>query len=105
MPKVPQEVQFPDYYGTGDNDVIIDNNFGFYHGLGGNDLFVTIADEGQWSAAAHKMIYMNDWYYGGSGSDTVSYLASSQRIEASLESGIGNRMFGASVQSIDYFDS
>jgi Ca2+-binding RTX toxin-like protein len=100
-----EEVEIPIFLGTSGNDVILDDGYMEYYGGAGNDVFVAIGDEGEWSDEFDQMLYRTDYFYGGSGTDTVTYVSSNHRIEASLETGIANRMSGASVQSTDILDS
>jgi Ca2+-binding RTX toxin-like protein len=103
--KEPEEVEIPVFWGTSGDDVILDDGYMEYFGGAGNDVFVAIGDEGEWSDELDEMVYYTDYFYGGSGTDTVTYVSSNHRIEASLETGIANRMFGAYVQSSDHLDS
>jgi Ca2+-binding RTX toxin-like protein len=106
MAKVPDEVEYPEYWGTsGDDKMLLNQGGGFYYGGDGNDVFIAVADEAQWSEEAGKMVYYTQYVHGGSGSDTVSYVSSTERVEASLQTGVANRMFGVYVQSTDMLDS
>jgi len=87
MPKPPQEVQPEFVTGTNAADLLLDNQLGIgtqVNGLGGDDLIMAYGNE---SAGAGI-----DLFDGGSGSDTVSYLWSANRITASLIDGQGFRI-------------
>ena len=105
MSKELEEVEIPVFMGTSGDDVILDDGYMEYFGGAGNDVFVAIGDEGQWSDEFDETLIYTDYFYGGSGSDTVTYVSSNHRIEASLETGIANRMSGVYVQSTDILDS
>jgi len=107
MPVEPDEVEAPIIYGTRKNDVLYE-----YEGLptsiygqGGDDTIIAAASDALYNPASGLNTYPEDYFDGGSGSDTVSYALSDKKIEASLQTGIAVRIFEGQVQSTDYFDS
>ena len=104
MPQVPQEVQPATFYGTADNDIVFQNNFTFdYYGLGGDDVFFVDANDAIGPAGYYA--YPDQYFFGGSGSDTMSYVLSDKAILANLGTGIAYRMFNGQAQSTHYLSS
>lgn len=101
MAKAPPEVQPQIFYGTSNDDIIFDDDGYWYksYGLAGNDVFVAHKSD------ALSGNILGDTFYGGSGSDTVSYVLSNKKIIANLETGISHRLVNNQTQSTDYFDS
>ena len=103
MPTQPQEVD-PTVPGTEGDDVMIDTVPGYgYYGYGGNDLFVASANNGDWNGYYYD--YRDNYFGGGSGSDTITYEQADKPILASLETGIVHYMLDGYVQSSDDLDS
>ena len=104
MPQVPQEVQPATFYGTADNDIVFQNNFTFdYYGLGGDDVFFVDANDAIGPAGYYA--YPDQYFFGGSGSDTMSYVLSDKAILANLGTGIAYRMFNGQAQSTHYLSA
>jgi Ca2+-binding RTX toxin-like protein len=100
MAKALDEVEPEPVYGTSGNDIIYEKwASNDYHGKGGNDVF--IAESKDSFIAGHG--YFDDYFHGGSGSDTVNYQLSSVKIDANLDAEIVTRTFGA--KSADHLDS
>jgi Ca2+-binding RTX toxin-like protein len=103
VPRELDEVEYPVIRGTSGNDVITDQ-VGKHFGYGGNDWFMATKNDDE-STADDFYGPHYDWFYGGSGSDTVSYELSGQMIEASLETGWAHRMVKNQSTSYDQLDS
>jgi Ca2+-binding RTX toxin-like protein len=99
--KTPDEVGFLPVYGTSRNDVIYEKSTATdYYGKGGDDVFIAEREESFWPGSGH----FDDYFYGGSGSDTISYQLSSKKINANLDAEIVTRGSG-SYLSTDHLDS
>ena len=104
MSKLPQEVEYLPVYGTVNNDIIIDTEYlTEFYGLQGNDVFMAAENDSYGFPGSYY--FMDDYFYGGSGSDTISYQASDKKIMANLGTGIAHRIFQGQAQSTDYLDS
>ena len=103
MARVPDEVQPGRYDGTAGNDLIVDHEEPYvgYWGYGGNDTFIASPTD----YFSKHPFYTPDYFYGGSGDDTVTYFLSNKSIMANLGTGVVHRMFGGMAQSSDYLDS
>lgn len=103
----PDEVEMPTIYGTSKNNVLYEYEGlpNQIYGLGGNDTIIAAADDSLFNPGSGLYDYPEDYFDGGSGSDTVSYVQSDKKIEASLQTGIAVRIFEGEVQSTDYLDS
>jgi Ca2+-binding RTX toxin-like protein len=82
MAKAPPEVQPTYVYGSDGNDTLNQpDNYGvFMYGYGGNDLFN--------AAPAINNFSIGAYISGGAGIDTVSYAASTTRVDADLATGV-----------------
>lgn len=102
MPRNPQEVDYGPWDGTSGNDVIYDNDlFDAYYGYAGDDVFYASATDALPNGAG-MYYYPDDYYYGGSGSDTVSYVLSTNKIDANLSTSLVFRIHDGAVQSTDF---
>ena len=109
MPPTPDEVEFPPFYGTEGNDVVYESDLPTVdttvYGLGGNDVFYVSAIDAWQSFDGGPLTYPDDYFYGGSGSDTISYVLSDKKIYANLETGITYRIHNNVAQSTDHLSS
>lgn len=104
MPRIPSEVEPTPFYGTSDNDIIFQTGGTFdYYGLGGDDVFYVDANDAIGPAGYYT--YPDQYFFGGSGSDTISYVLSDKGIIANLGSGIAHRMLDGQVQSTHHLSS
>jgi Ca2+-binding RTX toxin-like protein len=104
MPVELQEVSDVPIYGNDSNNVIYETAYSFeYYGLGGNDVFYAALND--WVSTGYGYYYPDDYFYGGSGSDTISYVLSGKKIIAHLGLGSVHRIHDGEVQSTDYLDS
>jgi Ca2+-binding RTX toxin-like protein len=104
MAKVPEEVEQPPIYGTPDDDVIFDTSNGNdFYGSKGDDVFVAHATDAAWNG--YHWVHQDDYFHGGSGSDTITYVLSDKRILANLEAGIVYRIWNDDAQSTDELES
>jgi Ca2+-binding RTX toxin-like protein len=102
MPNLPDEVEVQTVYGTNNNDVLFDTGAfaGEFYGFDGNDVFYASAND--WVGQG---TYADDYFYGGSGSDTISYVLSDMKIIGSLKVGTIGTFDSGYLQSLDYLDS
>lgn len=106
MAKTPDEVPAPTIYGTSKNDTLYDTDLPYsIYGRGGDDVIIAAASDAWYNPASKLNEYRPDFFDGGSGSDTVSYILSGEKIEASLETGIAVRIVNGDAKAPDYFDS
>ena len=104
MTKTPQEVEAHPIYGTSEDDIILDTEtLSEFFGLQGDDVFM--ASENDAYGVPGYYTFIDDYFHGGSGSDTISYQLSDKKIMANLGSGIAHRVFQGQAQSTDYLDS
>jgi Ca2+-binding RTX toxin-like protein len=100
MAKAPPEVQPTYVYGSDGNDTLNQPaDYGvFMYGYEGNDLFNAAPAVNGWALGTH--------FYGGAGTDTVSYAASTTRVDADLATGIVYQQWpNAGNWEVDTLDS
>jgi Ca2+-binding RTX toxin-like protein len=101
MAKAPEEVTFDPVYGTSGNDVIYEKWGSVdYYGKGGNDVFIAQSKDSFVAGSG----YLDSYFYGDSGSDTISYQSSSVKINANLDAELVTRSFSGS-KAVDHVDS
>src|SRR5262245_38512982 len=99
MPVEPDEVEQPVYHGDNGNDVVYDTNvISRFYGYGGDDVFYVHATDA-FPKGDGTYYHPDDYYYGGSGNDTISYLFSTNKVVANLSTGLINRIHDGVVQS------
>ncbi len=104
MAKTPEEYGYHQINGGPANNVLYDIAYGTdIYGMGGNDVIVADKDDKYWDGWFNQ--YFPDYFHGGSGSDTVSYVLSEKAVTANLDTHVVYRYSGNTVQSTDYLDS
>ena len=84
MTKTPQEVEAHPIYGTSEDDIILDTEtLSEFFGLQGDDVFM--ASENDAYGVPGYYTFIDDYFHGGSGSDTISYQLSDKKIMANLK--------------------
>lgn len=93
MSNAPPEVQAHQVNGNSGANTLYDTWFATeVRGYGGNDVIVAFGNEAGGTPYQPSDPYWPDFFDGGSGSDTVSYLLSVTGVSASLATGEGHRI-------------
>jgi len=104
MAKTPEEFGYQQINGGPANNVLYDIAYGTdIYGMGGNDVIVAHKNDAYWDGWFNQ--YYDDFFNGGSGSDTVTYVLSEKAITANLDTNVVYRYSGGAVQSTDYLNS
>ncbi|MBA4098246.1 MAG: hypothetical protein C0484_15965 [Rhodospirillum sp.] len=104
MAKTLEDFGYYQINGGPANNVLYDISYGTdVYGMGGNDVIVAHKDDKYWDGWLYQ--YHDDYFHGGSGSDTVTYILSEKAVTANLDTNVVYRYSGNAVQSTDYLDS